>query len=83
MLGTRPPAQSSPSSVETLPCLGQRYTGALQPGEHIVQGSEVFPTFNLKENLGLPDELRLAGDAKGELFQTANAGGKCSCVHAG
>jgi hypothetical protein len=27
--------------------------------------------------------LRLAGDAKGELFQTANAGGKCSCVHAG
>jgi hypothetical protein len=39
-----------------------------------MQGTEVFPAFDVREDVGLADELRLAGDAKGKLFETADDG---------
>jgi hypothetical protein len=48
-----------------------------------MQRVEVSLTLTGDENVGPADELRLADDAEGKVFETSHASGNCSCVHAG
>jgi hypothetical protein len=48
-----------------------------------MQWVEVSAALAVEEAVRLVDELSFAGDAKANFFETAYAGGKCSCVHAG
>ena len=70
-----------PFAVDPLPRLHQHDPSTLQPGAHPMQRGQVFPPFNVKEEVVLADELNLTGDAEGKLIETADAGENCSCGH--
>ena len=68
MLGRLPPF-----AVDPLPRLHQHDPSTLQPGAHPMQRGQVFPPFNVKEEVVLADELNLTGDSERKLVETAHA----------